>query len=76
MCSCLQCSCLQFVKFCFFVGFNWTRDDIKNPDKIPLTYHRIVESLKFAYAPFTYLGDPKFTNHTKEVIHFHLFSIL
>ena len=54
--------------FCFFAGFNWTRDDIKNPDKIPLTYHRIVESLKFAYAPFTYLGDPKFTNHTKEVM--------
>eukprot|EP00795_Rhopilema_esculentum_P004505 gene4505-20752_t len=53
-------------------GFNWTRDDISNPDKLPITYHRIVESLKFAYAPFTYLGDPKFTNHTKEVIRYML----
>jgi len=53
-------------------GFNWTRDDIQNPDKRSLTYHRIIESLKFAYAPFTYLGDPKFTNHTKEVLKYML----
>lgn len=48
-------------------GFNWTRDDLENHGKAPLTFHNIVEAFKFAYAPSTFLGDPKFTNFTKEV---------
>lgn len=48
-------------------GFNWTRDDLVNDMKAPLTYHNIIEAFKFAYAPATFLGDPKFTNFTKDV---------
>ena len=53
-----------------YIGFNWTRDDIVNPNKAPLTYHEIVEAFKFAYAPNTFLGDPAFTNYTKDVREF------
>lgn len=45
--------------------YNWTADD-QYKDRA-LLYHRIVEAYKFAYAPFSFLGDPKYTDHTEEV---------
>lgn len=49
-------------------GFNWTSEDMNSNEKAPLTYHRIIESLKFAYAPFTFLTDPSFNNNTEKVV--------
>jgi len=51
-------------------GYNWTAKDLK--DRPALTYHRIIEAMKFAYAPFTFLGDPRYTNHTDEVVKYML----
>lgn len=49
------------------VGFKWTAEDMNSNEKAPLTYHRIIESLKFAYAPFSFLTDPSFNNNTEKV---------
>lgn len=51
-----------------FIGFNWKADDLNNNEKAPLTFHRIIESMKFAYAPFSFLTDPAFNNNTEKVI--------
>ncbi|XP_065657328.1 glutathione hydrolase 1 proenzyme isoform X3 [Hydra vulgaris] len=43
--------------------FNWTANDqYKNK---PLLYHRIVEAMKFAYAPYSFLSDPAFAGQNK-----------
>ncbi|KAJ8286511.1 hypothetical protein GJAV_G00040010 [Gymnothorax javanicus] len=49
-------------------GYRLNGASVSSPEMKALTYHRIVEALRFAYAQRSRLGDPKFVNVT-ELLH-------
>ncbi|KII60348.1 Gamma-glutamyltranspeptidase 1 [Thelohanellus kitauei] len=50
----------------FYLGFQWTKRTLK--EKPGLFYHQMVEAMKFANAPTTFLGDPKYVKNTSEIV--------
>lgn len=55
-------------------GYNFTAESINGTDNTVLTYHRIIEAFKHAYATRTKLGDMDFLN-LEEVIFIILYII-
>ena len=49
-------------------GYNFKREDIERTERAPLTYHRIVEAMKFAFAQKSREGDPDFNAEYEKAV--------
>ncbi|XP_077969786.1 glutathione hydrolase 1 proenzyme-like [Styela clava] len=49
-------------------GYEFTPDSLKGTQASILTYHRIVEAFKFAYAHRSELGDERFNDDVRELV--------